>query len=159
MRQIRLLSSVAAVSFSALSVCSARDPAPPFYTDKTELLAYIDQAGAKHTITAAKDWQKRRRHILANMQLVMGPAPDASQKVPLDVQVAEEIKTPHYVRKRLTFAAEKNDRVPAYVLVPLGHTERIPAELCLHQTARIGKGEPARPGEREDSSHAVHLAH
>jgi dienelactone hydrolase len=65
---------------------------------------------------------------------------------------------PRYLRKKLTFAAEKNDRVPAYLLVPLGHTGRMPAVLCLHQTTRIGKGEPAGLGERDNMRYAVHLA-
>ena len=121
-----------ALPFSAFSVCSARD--------------------------GAKDWPKRREQILANMQLVMGPKPDSSARVALDVQIGEEVKMPRYVRKKLTFAAEKNDRVPAYLLVPLGHTGRMPAVLCLHQTTRIGKGEPAGLGERDNMRYAVHLA-
>jgi hypothetical protein len=41
------------------------------------------------------------------MQLVMGPLPDVSRKVPLDVQVTEVVATPQYMRKKLTYAAEK----------------------------------------------------
>jgi len=121
-----------ALPFSAFSVCSARD--------------------------GAKDWPKRREQILANMQLVMGPKPDSSARVALDVQIGEEVQMPRYLRKKLTFAAEKNDRVPAYLLVPLGYTGRMPAVLCLHQTTRIGKGEPAGLGERDNMRYAVHLA-
>jgi dienelactone hydrolase len=121
-----------ALLFSAFSVCSARD--------------------------GTKDWPKRRERVLANMQLVMGPKPDPSARVALDVQIGEEVEMPRYLRKKLTFAAEKNDRVPAYLLVPLGHTGRMPAVLCLHQTTRIGKGEPAGLGERENMRYAVHLA-
>src|SRR5262245_5254565 len=91
---------------------------PPFYADKTRLLIYIDADGKEHTIAKAADWEKRRKHILANMQEVMGPLPDASKQVPLDVQVTEEDKLEKYVRKKLTFAPEKGDRVPAYLLVP-----------------------------------------
>jgi len=118
---------------SAFSVCSARDP-------------------------SAKDWPKRREHILAKMQLVMGPKPDPSARVALDVQIGEEVRKPRYVRKKLTFVAEQKDRVPAYLLVPLGHTGRMPAVLCLHQTTRIGKGEPAGLGDRENMRYAAHLA-
>ncbi len=100
----------------------------------------------------------RREHILANMQLVMGPLPDASRKVPLDVQVTEVISTPHYLRKKLTFAVEKGDRVPAYLLVPSKRNGKLPAVLCLHQTVPIGKGEPAGLGRSQDLRYAVHLA-
>src|SRR5436853_6217267 len=79
--------------FSALFAYSARTlAAPPFYADKTNLLVYQDADGKQHPVTTAADWEKRREHILANMQLVMGPLPDAARKVPLDVQIVEEVK-------------------------------------------------------------------
>ena len=132
--------------------------APHFYAGKTNLLVYRDAAGREHAVTTAADWAKRRAHILANMQEVMGPLPADSEKVPLDVRVTEEVSTPHYVRKKLTFAVEKGDRVPAYLLLPLGRPGRLPAVLCLHQTVAIGKGEPAGFGQRENLRYAVHLA-
>src|SRR5438105_451810 len=132
--------------------------APPFYPDKTRLLVWRDADGKEHPVTTPADWEKRRQHILANMQEVMGPLPDDSQKVPLDVHITEEIKTPHYVRKKLTVAVEKDDRVPAYLLIPLQAKGKLPAVLCLHQTVAIGKAEPAGLGQRENLRYAVHLA-
>src|SRR5437588_3438914 len=102
---------------------------PPFYPDKTKLLVWRDAEGREHPITTAADWAKRREHILANMQLVMGPLPDSSRKVPLDVRVTEEVKTANYVLKKLSFAAEKGDRVPAYLLIPREHKGKLPAVL------------------------------
>lgn len=131
---------------------------PPFYPDKTSLLVWRDADGKEHPVKTATDWAKRRQHILANMQLVMGPLPDALRKEPLDVQVVEEVQTPKYVRKKLTFAVEINDRVPAYLLVPKGLTGTAPAVLCLHQTIAIGKAEPAGLGDKENKRYAVHLA-
>jgi dienelactone hydrolase len=159
---IRRYASIAFVIlliFFALSACSARAlTAPPFYADKTNLLVYLDADGKEHPVTTAADWEKRRKHILANMQLVMGPLPDAARKVPLDMHIIEEVKTPQFIRKKLTFAVEKDDRVPAYLLIPLEPKGKLPAVLCLHQTARIGKGEPAGLGDRESMRYAVHLA-
>ena len=43
----------------------------------------------------------------------MGPMPTADRKVPLDVKVVEETKQDGYVRKKITYAAETGDRVPA----------------------------------------------
>src|SRR5205807_1351540 len=60
---------------------------PPFYPDKTKLLVYIDADGKQQPVKTAEDWQKRRDHILANMQQVMGPLPDDSHKVALDLKV------------------------------------------------------------------------
>lgn len=143
--------------FSTLALATAAD-APPFYADKTHLLVYLDAAGKEHPIRTPADWDKRRQHILANMQLVMGPLPDLSHQVPLGVLVNEEVKTDHYVRRKISFAVEDNDRVPAYLLIPRQRQGKLPAVLCLHQTVRIGKGEPAGLGERENLRYAVHLA-
>lgn len=145
------------ISLAALSAFSAVSP-PSFYADKTKLLIYLDADGKEQPVLSPAEWAKRREHILANMQLVMGPLPDASHKAPLDVQITEEVRTPHFVRKKLTFAAEKNDRVPAYLLVPLEVKGKLPAILCLHQTIAIGKGEPAGLNKSENLRYAVHLA-
>jgi dienelactone hydrolase len=113
----------------------------PVYPDKARLLVYRDADGTDHRVTRPAEWRKRRAHILANMQLVMGPLPDAARKVPLDVRVTEVLRTARYVRKKLTYAAEKGDRVPAYLLLPVGRRGRLPAVLCLHSTIAVGKGE------------------
>lgn len=104
------------------------------------------------------DWQKRRQQILVNMQRVMGPLPGPERKVPLDIQVSEEVKLSGFVRKKLTFAAEKGDRVPAYLLIPTGRMGKRPAVLCLHQTTAIGKGEPVGLGGKPNLRYALHLA-
>lgn len=131
----------------------------PVYPDKSKLLVYRDADGKQHAVTTAADWARRRAHILANMQLVMGELPDASKKVPLDVKMTEEAKTDHYVRKKLTFAPEKDDRVPAYLLIPLKREAKLPAVLCLHQTnGKLGKSEPAGLGGKPNLHYAHHLA-
>src|SRR5437016_447751 len=76
--------------------------APPFYADKSKLLVYIDAENKERPIRTANEWAKRRAHILANMQVVMGPMPDASRKVPLDVKVDDETKTAKFIRRQLT---------------------------------------------------------
>src|SRR6516165_3109617 len=87
-----------------------------------------------------------RQGILKRMQVVMGPLPDDSHKIPLDVKLEEEVRLEKFTRKKLTFAVEKGDRVPAYLLIPHERPGKVPAILCLHQTIAIGKGEPAGLG-------------
>jgi pimeloyl-ACP methyl ester carboxylesterase len=130
----------------------------PSYSDKSRLLVVRDADGKETPVRTADDWAKRRAHILANMQFVMGPLPGDEAKVPLDVKVTEEVKVGGYIRKKLTFAVEKDDRVPAYLLIPVERKGKLPAVLCLHQTVAIGKAEPAGLGERENLRYAVHLA-
>jgi predicted dienelactone hydrolase len=102
---------------------------------------------------------RRRAHLLEKMQQVMGPLPDPASKVPLDVQVSEEAKTEHYLRKKLTFAAEKGDRVPAYLLIPQKRRGKLPAVLCLHETnGTVGKAGPAGLGGKPNLHYAAELA-
>jgi len=58
------------------------------------------------------------------------------------------------------FAGEP-DRVSAYLLLPNGSRltrKKTAAVLCLHQTTRIGKGEPAGVGGKPDLHYALELA-
>ncbi len=105
----------------------------------------------------AKEWAVRRERILVNVQLVMGPLPVERDKVPLDVKVSEVVDLPRYVRKKLTFAVEKDDRVPAYLLIPKKREGKLPGVLVLHQTIAIGKDEPAGLGTQENKRIGVHL--
>ena len=136
----------------------ARENAPPVYGDKVDLLAYVDGDGQAHRITTAEGWRRRREHILASMQLVMGELPAASRKVPLDVRLHEEVRLPKFTRKKITFAVEKGDRVPAYLLIPHGLVGRAPAMLCLHPTSRLGKGVAVGLGPKPNRNHAEELA-
>jgi pimeloyl-ACP methyl ester carboxylesterase len=131
---------------------------PPFPPGRTGLLVRRDAEGNEHRIATAEEWAGRRREILANMQLVMGPLPDDSRKVPLDVRVIEETRMEKYVRRRLSFAVEEGDRVPAFLLLPTDAKGHRAGVLCLHQTTPIGKDEPAGLGGNPRLHYAVHLA-
>jgi Prolyl oligopeptidase family len=152
-------------------------PKPPFYADKANLLVYLDGDGKSVPVKSAADWQKRREHILANMQLVMGPLPSDSRKVPLDLKVESEEMLDKVIRKKITFAVEKDDRLTAYLLIPRSEKgdrtrdsrgpvpffgadrkDKVPAVLCLHQTAKAGKGEPAGVGGMKNLHYALELA-
>ena len=98
-----------------------------------------------------------RPTALKRMELVMGPLPSADRKVPLDVQVTAEEKLDGHVRKKLTYAAEAGDRIPAYLLIPTGYTGKRPAALCLHQTVAIGKGQPVGLDKDANKHYALEL--
>lgn len=135
----------------------ARQDPPPFYPDRTKLLMYLDAEGKEHPISATEDWPRRRAHILASLQLVMGPMPPNDRKVPLEVQVYDEVRLQRYVRKTISFASEAGDRVPAMLLIPNDLKDRAPAVLCLHQTRDLGKLEPVGMGAR-NLAYAAELA-
>jgi dienelactone hydrolase len=136
---------------------AAQQAGAPLYADKSSVMFYLGPDGAKHAVSSVADWQRRREHILANMQLVTGPLPDASRKVPLDIQTLQRVELPRAVRTKILYSPEKGDRVPAYLFVPQGLKGRVPAMLCLHQTIAMGKGEPAGVSDRNDP-YALELA-
>ncbi|HOB85669.1 MAG TPA: alpha/beta fold hydrolase [Bacteroidales bacterium] len=123
-----------------------------------DLLVYQNSRGKTKNIKSQKQWQKQRDQILESMQKVMGPLPDRSKKVPIDLQIIEEVKVGNVRRLKITFAAEANDRVPAYLLIPLNLSGKVPGILCLHQTTAIGKGEPAGLGGLPNLHYALELA-
>ena len=124
---------------AALTVAAPRETSPPFYSDKGNLLLCIDGGGAMRPVNTVADWEKRRGHVLANMQLVMGELPDESKRVPLDMEVVEEADFPKFVRKKITFAVEDWDRLPAYLCIPKDLKGKAAAVLCLHPTYEHGK--------------------
>lgn len=137
----------------------AEDPAVPSYEDHSRLLVVRDVRGRETVVRSPADWQVRRDHILGNVEKVMGPMPGAGRRVPLDVRELESFDEARYVRKKITYASEPGDRVPAWLLLPKSdNAMRRPAALCLHQTVRIGKDEPVGLGGRATLRYGKELA-
>lgn len=137
--------------------CSAS--AALVYPDKQNLLTYQDAKGRARPVKAPKDWSVRRGHILQAMQLVMGPLPDRVHNLPpLAIRVLEDQATTNFVRTKITFLSEKDDRVPAWLLIPARAHGKLPAMVCLHQTTPIGKDEPVGLGGNENLRYATELA-
>jgi len=152
-----MLRALIATVLVSASTLHAAEPLPN-YPDKTKLLVYRDVDGTEHPVKTAADWSKRRAHILGHMQVVMGPMPDDSRKVPLDPKLDSEEDRGSYVLKKMTIAVEKDDRLPLYLLVPKKREGKLPAVLCSHPTSLpLGKGVPAGFGEKKDRAYAVHL--
>jgi dienelactone hydrolase len=155
MIRIRARLPLAISLFLALSLQAAD---PPFYHDKFDLLYHLDAKGERHPVRNKEDWEKRRRHILENMQLVMGPLPN-EPKPPLDVQVIEEVDFGDLVRRKISYQAKKDDRVRAYLFIPKGREGPRPAMICPHPTSvKFGKGIPAGVGGRPRRANALELA-
>jgi dienelactone hydrolase len=129
----------------------------PADTGNRKLLQLTDASGKSQAITDKADWPKRRAQILAAMQKVMGPEPKPDES-PLNVRVESEESLERVVRKKITFVAEKGDRVPAYLLFPKGPAQKRPAMLCLHQTSKFGKKEPVGAGGLKNLHYGLELA-
>jgi len=110
------------------------------------------------SVTNTADWAERRTHIIANVEAVTGPLPGQQKCVPLDMKVLETVALPKVLRQKITYAAESGDLVPAYLFIPLKHTDKLPAMICLHQTYNKGKEEPAGISGSPDLHYALELA-
>jgi cephalosporin-C deacetylase-like acetyl esterase len=149
------------ISYAAGFPVSRFEPEKPpvSYREHQDLQYYLDEAGERHPVKTAADWEVRRRHILANLQLVTGKLPGPTQRVPLDVKVEEEVRVGRLTRRKLTFQSDANDRVPAYLFLPAANAgEKHPAVLCLQQTTVAGKAEPAGLDGDPSLHYALHLA-
>jgi dienelactone hydrolase len=118
----------------------------PTYPDHMNLLLWRDAKGVEHPVKTPQDWERRKAHIRANMQAVMGPLPSPEQRAPLEVQVISTEELPDVIRKKITYAGTNGYRVPAYLLIPKGIQGRAPAMLCLHGTSG-SRGRTAGLGE------------
>ena len=149
-----------ATQVASLAVTSAQEAAPK-PVDHRNLMVVRDSEGQERPIQTVADWELRRRQILAGMQLAMGPLPEDSRRVPLDIEVVSEDLTEKYLRRKIRYTSEPGDRVPAWLLIPhavVGKVKGAPAMLCLHQTTGIGKDEPAGVGIRNNLNYGHELA-
>ncbi|MCY2968989.1 MAG: prolyl oligopeptidase family serine peptidase [Planctomycetota bacterium] len=151
---------MAALAVGTLVTDRARAADPtPVYPEHQNLSYYLDVASRKQPIKTQADWEIRRGHILANMQVVMGPLPADSKRVPLDVKVLETVDLGGMERRKISYQTEANDRVSAYLFLPARTGDgKLPAVLCLHQTIAIGKEEPTGLGGNPNLHYALHLA-
>lgn len=84
----------------------------------------------------------RRTEARAAMERVMGPMPRVSANAPR-FEVLEEARDGAVVRKKIRYEAEPGDWAPAWLLEPRQVSGRRRAAICLHQTTKTGKDEPA----------------
>ncbi len=130
---------------------------------RANLLIYRGDDGNPWAVQSSSDWQRRRSEILAGVQEVMGQLPGRGKRSSLDMKVEEEIDCGSYVRRKITYAAEPNSRVPAYLLVPEAALEKgakpAPAVLALHPTNNeIGHGLVVGLGGKANRQYAAELA-
>jgi dienelactone hydrolase len=121
-----------------LSPCAGAQPqASSARLPRTNLLAYRNAKGETQPVRSKDDWQKRRAEILRGMQEIMGPLPGKEKRCPLDPKIEQEVDCGSYVRRFVSYAAERDGRVPAYLLIPksaLSSKKKFPAVLALHPT-------------------------
>jgi dienelactone hydrolase len=123
-----------------------------------DLLVHRNRSGTIKTIRSERQWEKQRNRILENMQDVMGPLPAIAAKVSPEPEITEEFSKDGIIFRKIVFASEKDDRVPAYLMIPENISGPLPGILCLHQTIAAGKAEPAGLAGNPNLHYALELA-
>lgn len=157
-----------------MSTTLAGTPATRPASRPENLLLLPDAAGRWRPITSREQWPLRTAGTLRGMQQVMGPLLDiesnedgvtrqvapTDQRPAPDLRDVESVHETGYTRRKLYLRVETRDEVPAYLLIPddLPRDRRVPAMLALHQTTRIGKGEPAGLGGKPNLRYGQELA-
>ncbi|MBS1791805.1 MAG: alpha/beta fold hydrolase [Acidobacteria bacterium] len=108
-------------------------------------------------IKTRADWQRARKQILDGMQLLMGKLP-VGKREKVKFSEIEKEELPAFTRTKIRYLVERDDWVSAYLLVPKNLKRRTAAMLCLHQTIKIGKAEPAGLGGSANLQYAKELA-
>lgn len=132
---------------------------PPKYPDQHDLLSYRTDDGTRHPAKTVEDWQRRRHHIRAHLERVMGPLPSAVDRVPLNMETLSEEHIGTVLHRKVRYQSDGFDTVTAWLLIPdAAKEQKRPAMLCLHQTTNIGKDEPVGRGGSPNLHYAKELA-
>jgi hypothetical protein len=127
--------------------------------DKSSLMYYHDDAGRPRRVQTQDDWQRKCTEIRDSIQAIFGPLPPLDNLPPLNVQYRDSLKTPYYTRYTIWFTAAENEKVPAYLYIPIDAApgKKYPAMLVCQETQRLGKVSVDGGGPR-DRAYAKELA-
>lgn len=128
-----------------------------FIADKQNLLWRPDGIRRTVPIQAPIFWTMRDSIIRNHVERVTGQI-EIDKPTILDVRIEGEETVGNVIRRKITYLTSDGDRVPAYVLLPTKTSGKLPAVLCLHQTTKIGKSEPAGLGGLANLHYALELA-
>ena len=130
-------------TLNAQDAQDARGAAPnaPTRLDAFQPLFYRDGSQVK-TATTVEQWQKRRAEVIRGMQQVMGALPQREGDLRLDMKIVEDDDVGAYVRRLITYRADRGEPVTAYLCIPKSvlnasgkpNGKKAPAVLCLHPT-------------------------
>ena len=131
----------------------------PQYSEHQDLSYYLDSQGRRHPIRTIADWEIRRSHILAHMQTVMGPLPRPAHPVPLDVEILNEKKLDHLLRRKIAYHTDSPMRPRFGLAVPSEPSDReSPGDPLPASNDKNRQGRAGRLGPDVNLQYALQLA-
>lgn len=126
----------------------------------SSVVTWTTEIGQLRRISSKAEWNRRRQEIVDNVQLVMGNLPRPEYPVELDPKVVSTTVDGNILRKKVSYHTDDaSKRVTAWLLAPNKPASSArPAILCLHQTTRVGKDEPAGLSGDPELAYARELA-
>ncbi|MFH1742816.1 MAG: dienelactone hydrolase family protein [bacterium] len=118
-------------------------------------LFLLGTPGAQRQVTSLELWEEKRAATRAILDDFLGPFPDKPCPLQATEEAEEDLGT--YRRLKVSYNTLPTERVPAYLLVPSGSKEPMPAMVVLHQTVPQGKDEVVGISGREEMAIARHL--
>lgn len=130
-----------------------------FIEDKQNVLWMPEPDGVDRMLPVKEEaeWPIRVAIIREHVERVTGGFWN-DRSTNYDIRIEGEETVGNVIRRKITYLAPMDDRVPAYVLLPKKAQGKLPAVLCLHQTTKIGKGEPVGIGGLANLHYALELA-
>lgn len=129
-------------------------------TGNDQLLFFINEKGKEQLVSSVRDWEKKRSQILDSIQAAMGMLPFMTALPAFDLQIQDSLQQQNYTRYTISFLVAANERLPAYLYIPLQKdtTYKMPAMLALHETDALGKGSVDGQGHNPHLGYAKELA-
>ena len=103
------------------------------------------------------DWEQRRQ-VLKQRYLDLLRDQHKPTRPPLDLRIHEEVQIDGlYLRRRISYAVESDERAQAYLGIPLKRNGRLPGIVALHGTFAQGKQRVAGLVDNPDKAYLDHL--
>lgn len=153
MRLMKKYLPVSCLVIAALILCSGM-----LLRTKPDLLSYIDKSGQIKPVKNHKEWQIKRKQVLAGMQEAMGPLPQVKGLPTPKIEVKETTEFKTFTRQSIRFLAAPNEYVHALLYLPKS-SQKTAAMLVLHGTGEKGKWLVDSTHANENRAVATELAY
>ena len=109
-------------------------------------------------IITVEEWEVKAKALREIFFQMLGETPQIS--CPLSSKIIEENNCGDYIKRKIEYFVEPDEKISAYVLIPKNLKTKVPAILCIHPTTPLGKEQTIGNDNTEkgqDRAYALHL--